>query len=69
MKQYDHEVLSFTLNTKKGNAEMEKSLREWGAAGFEIVSVIPSDMHSTGVTVFLKRELTGDPSENGAAAQ
>ena len=68
MKQYEHEVLFFDLRANKGLAEMRDKLAEWGAAGYELVSVVPSDMHSRSVTAFLKREVTGLPVGNGEAA-
>ncbi|UUV08699.1 hypothetical protein [Ruegeria sp. YS9] len=68
MKQYEHEVLIFDLRGNKGLAEMQAKLAEWGAAGFELVSVVPSDMHSRSVTAFLKREVSGLPIGNGEAA-
>jgi len=57
MKQFEHEIVSFDLSSKKHISYMEESLRDWGLAGFEIVSAIPSDMHSTSVRVFFKREI------------
>lgn len=60
MKRFEHEVLTFTLGTTKDFVAMQESLREWGHAGYEIVSVIQqmaawNDV--TGYTVFLKREI------------
>ena len=68
MKQFENEVLFFDMSSKKGQEQMRKTLSEWGAVGFEVVAVIPSDMHSRSVTVFLKREVSNDASEQGKAA-
>jgi len=57
MKRFEHEVLTFSVAKPKEKASMKATLSEWGAAGWEIVSVVPSDMHSYSLTVFLKREL------------
>lgn len=55
MTQYEYEVLHFDMSSRKGLDAMKAVLSEWGAVGFELVSVVPSDMHSQGVTAFLKR--------------
>lgn len=57
MKRFEHEVLTFSVNKAKDFEAMQKQLREWGDAGFEIISVIAGDMHSKSMTVFLKREV------------
>jgi len=68
MKQFEHEVLIFDMSGKKGLADMRDKLAEWGASGYELVSVVASDMHSRSVTAFLKREVEGLPVANGEAA-
>lgn len=60
MKKFEHEVLTFDANGKKGHATMQNSLREWGEAGFEIVSVVGTAINSSNFTVFLKREVQSD---------
>lgn len=66
MKQFEHEVLNFNYTSKKGNVEMRTALTEWGAAGFEIVSVVPNSQLGGQVTVFLKREITENKSSEAA---
>ena len=56
------------MSGKKGLADMRDKLAEWGASGYELVSVVASDMHSRSVTAFLKREVEGLPVANGEAA-
>ncbi|MGH1416348.1 MAG: hypothetical protein ACRBB0_22860 [Pelagimonas sp.] len=68
MKQYEHEVLIFDVSNNKGVTKMRDQLAEWGAAGYELVSVVSGDMHSRSVTAFLKREVDGLHVENGEAA-
>ena len=63
MRRFEHEVLTFSVDKAKDFAAMQETLREWGNAGFEIVSVVPGDMHSKSMTVFLKRE--ADETETG----
>ncbi|MEN8950649.1 hypothetical protein [Planktotalea arctica] len=66
MKQFEHEIMTFDLATKKGNKHMAETLQAWGAVGFELVSVVPTSINATGVTVFLKREIS--LAQNGDAA-
>ncbi|GGA31895.1 MULTISPECIES: hypothetical protein [Rhodobacterales] len=68
MKQFEHEFLVFDMASKKGLAQMRATLAEWGAAGYELVSVVPSDMHSRSVTAFLKREIAELTTSSGEAA-
>jgi hypothetical protein len=57
MKKFEHEVLDFDLTKKDQHAVMAKALAEWGAAGFEVVSVVPHGQLGGRVTIFLKHEL------------
>lgn len=66
MKQFEHEVLNFNYTNKKGYLEMSTALKEWGAAGFEVVSVVPNGQLGGQVTVFLKREITENESSEAA---
>ena len=59
MKQFEHEVLSFNTSNKKGMASMKTALSEWGAAGYEVVSVVPHWPTAGAIDVFLKREASG----------
>lgn len=56
MKTFEHEVLTFDANDKKNFAGMQETLREWGAVGYEVVSVVGTSVNSSNFTVFLKRE-------------
>ncbi len=56
MKTFEHEVLKFDANDKKSFALMQETLREWGASGYEVVSVVGTSLNSSNFTVFLKRE-------------
>lgn len=62
MKQFEHEVLSFDANGKKGYAAMQLTLKEWGEAGYEVVSVVNTAMNGCNFTVFLKREVMQEQS-------
>ena len=66
MKTFEHEILTFDANDKKSFAGMQETLRDWGAAGYEVVSVVGTSVNSSNFTVFLKREL---PSIELEAAQ
>ena len=67
MKRFEHEVLVFDTRTPKQMAHMKETLREWGLAGFEIVSV--TQQHgSSPLTAFLKREIASDDTANDEAA-
>ena len=68
MKRFEHEVLTFTVDKPKDFAKMQETLREWGYAGFEIISVVPSDIHSKSMTVFFKREVGPTGSRESEAA-
>lgn len=63
MKRFNHEVLSFDANGKKEYKAMQDKLRDWGEAGFEIVSVISTSMNGSYFTVFLKREMIVDTQD------
>lgn len=67
MKIFEHEVLTFDVSTKKGFSAMQNTLREWGLAGFEVVSVLQTNS-TTPIAVFLKREMAGAASSKGKAA-
>lgn len=68
MKMFEHEVLTFDVGSRKGSAEMESTLREWGAMGWEVVSAVPHNAKPQGFLVFMKREtIKGhDASEEAA---
>jgi hypothetical protein len=68
MKSFEHEVLGFDLSTDKGHQDMRQKLQEWGKAGYEIVSVVPSNVGFSSVNIFLKRELDGAQSSESEAA-
>ncbi len=61
--------MSFTTNTKKGFAKMQSDLREWGAAGYELVSVTPNDLNADSVMVFMQREIVDGSTASDEAAQ
>lgn len=68
MKTFEHEVLTFNASSKKGYAAMQEALREWGEAGFEIVSVTADSVNPMAFTVFLKREVLGISKKKEEAA-
>ena len=47
MKTFEHEVLTFDANDKKSFAGMQETLRDWGAAGYEVVSVVGTSVNSS----------------------
>ena len=68
MKVFEHEVLNFKVDNRKNYEAMQKALREWGAAGYELVSVAPDRTSPQAFIVFLKREIgSHDPSSEEAA--
>lgn len=68
MKMFEHEVLNFNASNRKGYAEMQATLRDWGANGFEIISVTNDSVNPMSFIVFLKREvdLKGASSDEAA---
>ena len=68
MKTFEHEVLTFNASNRKGYVAMQETLREWGAAGYEIVSVTNDSFNASHYVVFLKRETNGSVSETEDAA-
>ena len=54
MRRFEHEVLTFSVDKAKGFAAMQETLREWGNAGFEIVSVLDHKNVGINYTVFMK---------------
>lgn len=68
MKIFEHEVLTFDAGSRKGSADMENTLREWGAMGWEVVSAVPHHAKPQGFLVFIKREtiVRHDESEEAA---
>ena len=68
MKQFEHEILTFGTTTKKDYEKMRQSLSEWGEAGFEVVSVVPTAIDGSEVTIFLKREISILTAQSDRAA-
>ncbi len=68
MIYFEHEILTFGTGTKKEINAMAASLKEWGAAGYEVVSVVPIQIGGAVVTVFLKREMVAEDNSDGKAA-
>ncbi|WP_299720546.1 hypothetical protein [uncultured Tateyamaria sp.] len=68
MIYFEHEVLTFGTSTKKEINAMAASLKDWGAAGYEVVSVVPIQIGGAIVTVFLKREVVVENDSDGKAA-
>jgi hypothetical protein len=68
MKVFQNEVLTFDTTVPKNVTAMKQELAEWGAAGFEVVSAVPTWPGAGHVMVFLKREMDADENEKGAAA-
>lgn len=68
MIYFEHEVLTFGTSTKKEINAMAASLKDWGAAGYEVVSVVPIQIGGAIVTVFLKREVVVENDSDGRAA-
>ena len=56
MKTFEHEVRTFNGSNRKGFEAMQKALREWGEAGYEIVSVTNDSLQHQNYVVFFKRE-------------
>lgn len=65
MRAFEHEVLDFDVREADGLEAMKRTLREWGEAGFEIVSVLPISRDADMTRVFLKREVSPDRSREG----
>ena len=58
MKTFEYDILSFPITRKTGLSDMQASLNEKGADGWEVVSISTSEFANIGHTVFLKRETT-----------
>ncbi|MDF3419626.1 DUF4177 domain-containing protein [Sulfitobacter sp. KE29] len=58
MKTFEYNILSFPMTRKTSLSDMQASLNEKGADGWEVVSISSSEFANIGHTVFLKRETT-----------
>jgi hypothetical protein len=58
MKSFEYNILSFPMTRKTSLSDMQASLNEKGADGWEVVSISTSEFANIGHTVFLKRETT-----------
>ena len=58
MKTFEYDILSFPMTRKTSLSDMQASLNEKGADGWEVVSISSSEFANVGHTVFLKRETT-----------
>ena len=58
MKTFEYNILSFPMTRKTSLSDMQASLNEKGANGWEVVSISTSESANIGHTVFLKRETT-----------
>ena len=62
MKTFEYNILSFPMTRKTSLSDMQASLNEKGADGWEVVSISTSEFANIGHTVFLKRETTATGS-------
>ncbi len=60
MKTFEYEILSFPIDRKTALIEMQATLNDKGANGWDVVSISSSEFANVGHTAFLKREI---PSE------
>lgn len=58
MKTFEYNILSFPMTRKTSLSDMQASLNEKGADGWEVVSISTSEFANIGHTVFLKRGTT-----------
>jgi len=58
MKTFEYNILSFPMTRKTSLSDMQASLNEKGADGWEVVSISTSEFANIGRTVFPKRETT-----------
>ncbi|QIE47887.1 hypothetical protein G5B38_19905 (plasmid) [Pseudohalocynthiibacter aestuariivivens] len=58
MKTFEYNILSFPMTRKTRLSDMQASLNEKDADGWEVVSISTSEFANIGHTVFLKREIT-----------
>ncbi|KUP94170.1 DUF4177 domain-containing protein [Tritonibacter horizontis] len=58
MKTFEYNILSFPMTRKTSLSDMQASLNEKGADGWEVVSISTLEFANIGHTVFLKREIT-----------
>ncbi len=59
MKTFENEVLTFDPLSAKSMKSMPNKLREWGTAGFKVVSVVQANAEGRpgfNIHVFLTRE-------------
>lgn len=68
MIYFEHEIFTFGTRSKKDIAEMRAKLAEWGAAGYEVVSVVAASIDGSTVNVFLKRKVFLEDQDEGKAA-
>ncbi|MHC0055425.1 hypothetical protein [Actibacterium sp. D379-3] len=67
MKTFENEVLTFDPQSAKSMKSMPDKLREWGEAGFQVVSVVEASAEGRGgwnLYVFLTRESVSADKEN-----
>ncbi len=60
MKTFEYEILSFPMDRKTALIEMQATLNDKGAGGWDVVSISSSEFANIGHTAFLKREMTND---------
>ena len=68
MRTFEHKMLSFKIRGLKDENKMQQALQDWGAAGFEVVAVLPADLTGADFRVFLKRERQDETFVQGEAA-
>ena len=58
MKTFEYEILPFPMDRKTALIEMQATLNDKGADGWDVVSIISSEFANIGHTAFLKREIS-----------
>ncbi|MBM1222787.1 MULTISPECIES: hypothetical protein [Rhodobacterales] len=69
MKTFENEVLTFDPLSAKSMKSMPEKLREWGQAGFKVVSVVHASAEGragSNIHVFLTRENASGEKEDAA---
>lgn len=69
MKTYENEVMTFDPLSAKSMKSMPEKLREWGQAGFKVVSVVHANAEGragSNIHVFLTRESASGEEEDAA---
>ena len=67
MKNFEYDILTFPMDHKTALIEMQATLNDKGADGWDVVSISSSEFANIGHTAFLKRETTSEQPSKTAS--